>query len=147
MLRLISTASLAVILSGLSAAAFAATSGTMAVTPSDKIMHTGDLRYACTGVGIAARQDPAWAKFPLKMVFTDAKGAYLGDVVADLTDSNGKAVVVAHCQGPWLLADLQPGTYTATLDVPNGHEKSVKFKVAGKKQTQVIVPFKSLTND
>ena len=67
----------------------------------------------CTGIGITARNDPRWNAFPLKIEVTGAEGQYLGNV-AIVIERAEQPIVELNCGGPWILARLEPGPYTAT---------------------------------
>lgn len=45
----------------------------------DKPVKNADIEAVCTGVGLEARQNPAWASYPLKIEVTGRGGQYLGD--------------------------------------------------------------------
>jgi hypothetical protein len=66
----------------------------------------------------------------VKLVFALNTGNYVSDVQVKVTDSKGNVVIDDVSNGPWVLAKLQPGTYTATATY-NG--KTVTQKItAGK---------------
>lgn len=118
-----------------------AASAGLATAADDQIQTYQGHRYACTGVGSDARNDPRWDGFPLKMVFTTKNGNFLSDISATLSNDAGDVVLVAQCDGPWLLAELEAGRYTARLIAQGQYEQSVDFRVGGDGQTQVVVPF------
>jgi len=51
-------------------------------------------------------------------------GAYLSDVRVVVADASGRNVIDTKLDGPWLLADLDPGRYTVTADF--GDQRLVK---------------------
>jgi hypothetical protein len=66
----------------------------------------------------------------VKMVFALNTGNYVSDVQVKVVDSKGRAVIDDVSNGPWVLAKLPAGTYTATATY-NG--KAVTQKItAGK---------------
>ncbi|MDQ7246865.1 hypothetical protein [Dongia sedimenti] len=77
----------------------------------DPILDAGGIKYACAGVGKASRADPRWASFPVKLQFAAANGDFLGDPDVTVTDSSGKQVFKAQCNGPWVLIELPAGSY------------------------------------
>jgi hypothetical protein len=117
-----------------------------AAVPNDTIVEINGHNFACTGVGARAQHDPAWDKFPVKMVFTNADGDYLGDVAVKLRDKGGRTVVQARCLAPWFMADLDPGRYTAEVAAPGAPEQSVNFRVDGRQQSRVVVRFTSIND-
>ncbi|HYC44834.1 MAG TPA: T9SS type A sorting domain-containing protein [Burkholderiales bacterium] len=66
----------------------------------------------------------------VKLVFALNTGNYVSDVHVKVTDSKGKLVIDDVSNGPWLLARLPAGSYTATATY-NGHTVTQKFS-AGK---------------
>jgi hypothetical protein len=117
----------------------------LAATSSNEVLSQQGREFACTGVGDDAQNNPRWNKFPLKMVFTNRAGDYLGDVQVQVMNSNGDTLVEAHCMAPWLLADLDAGSYKAKVMAPGADQKTVDFRVQGAGQTQVVVTFTDLT--
>ena len=77
----------------------------------DPILEANGIKYACAGVGKASRSDPRWASFPVKLQFAAANGDFLGDPDVTVTDSSGKQVFTAPCNGPWVLIELPAGSY------------------------------------
>lgn len=77
----------------------------------DPILEANGIKYACAGVGKASRSDPRWASFPVKLQFAAANGDFLGDPDVTVTDSSGKQVFTAPCNGPWVLIELPVGSY------------------------------------
>lgn len=77
----------------------------------DPILEANGIKYACAGVGKASRSDPRWASFPVKLQFAAANGDFLGDPDVTVTDSSGKQVFTAQCNGPWVLIELPAGSY------------------------------------
>jgi len=83
---------------------------------SDASTVQGDVPAVAGGVGLNAR-DALRSDAPrhnVKMVFTLDTGNYLADVNVKVTDSSGKTVIDGVSDGPWLYAQLPPGSYTAT---------------------------------
>ena len=82
------------------------------------------------GVGVNAR-DNMRSKAPehnVKMVFSLNTGNYVSDVQVKVTDASGRTVIDDTSNGPWLMAKLSPGNYTATA-VYNGKPVTQKFSV------------------
>jgi hypothetical protein len=67
----------------------------------------------------------------LKMVFALNTGNYVSDVGVKVTNSKGELVIDDVSNGPWLLARLPNGSYTAQATY-NGHTVTNKFSVGGK---------------
>ena len=77
----------------------------------------------------------------VKLVFALNTGNYVSDVQVKVVDSKGKAVIDDVSNGPWLLAKLPPGSYTATATY-NGKPLTQKFSVgkSGLRTTQFRWP-------
>jgi hypothetical protein len=67
----------------------------------------------------------------VKMVFALNTGNYVSDVGVKVTNSKGEVVIDDVSNGPWLLARLPNGSYTAQATY-NGHTVTNKFSVGGK---------------
>lgn len=67
----------------------------------------------------------------VKLVFALNTGNYVSDVQVKVTDKSGRAVIEDTSNGPWLLARLPAGSYTANATY-NGHTVTQKFTVGGK---------------
>lgn len=48
----------------------------------------------------------------LSLVTASDRGAYLAGVLVRIVDSSGNVALETEMDGPWLLADLPPGSYT-----------------------------------
>jgi hypothetical protein len=83
----------------------------LAQSGGDPILEANGVKYACAGVGKASRGDPRWTSFPVKLEFAAANGDFLGDPAVAVTDSSGKQVFQAQCNGPWVLIELPAGSY------------------------------------
>lgn len=77
----------------------------------------------------------------VKMVFALETGNYVSDVHVKVVDGRGKVVIDDVSNGPWVLAQLPPGNYTATATY-NGKAVSHRFNVgkSGMKTAQFRWP-------
>ena len=64
----------------------------------------------------------------VKMVFALNTGNYVSDVQVKVNDSAGRTIIEDTSNGPWLLARLPAGSYTANATY-NGHTVTQKFSV------------------
>ena len=64
----------------------------------------------------------------VKMVFALNTGNYVSDVQVKVTNAGGQTVIEDTSNGPWLLARLPAGSYTANATY-NGHTVTQKFSV------------------
>ncbi|MDJ0968581.1 MAG: hypothetical protein QNJ06_01680 [Kiloniellales bacterium] len=69
--------------------------------------------YVTGGIGIAERERlSAMANdFSLKARFAMQAGNYLADIQVTIEDAQGNKVIETMADGPWLLVDLNPGSY------------------------------------
>jgi hypothetical protein len=65
----------------------------------------------------------------VKMVFSLNTGNYVSDVQVKVTDASGRTIIDDTSNGPWLMAKLPPGNYTATATY-NGKPVTQRFSVA-----------------
>lgn len=76
----------------------------------------------------------------VKLVFALNTGNYVADVNVKVVDSKGKVVIDDVSNGPWLLAKLPSGSYTATATY-NGHAVTQRFSAgSGLRTTQFRWP-------
>lgn len=96
------------------------------------IQHQGSVDYVSGGVGLdeskALRAQAS--KWPLTMEFIGPGSEYMSDVKVTLTNSKGETVLDTTAQGPYLLARIPPGNYTAHV-THAGQDQSRQFNVAG----------------
>jgi hypothetical protein len=103
------------------------------------------IRYACTGVGAEAREDPRWPAYPAKLVFATADGGYLGDVAVRVNDSAGTPIFEARCLTPWLFVQLDPGKYRIDIVARQAYRQTVEMTVGGSGQSERVVRFPQIT--
>lgn len=97
--------------------------------------------YVSGGVALEEREalNARRADFSLWLATAAKKtGSYLADVRVKVADANGKTVLEAKLDGPWLLVNLQPGRYTVeasfrrqtlrkTTTIPKGGRRELLF--------------------
>lgn len=77
-----------------------------------------------------------WGKgFNLRVLMALKEGAYLSDVDVRISDAQGYTVLQTVAQGPFLYAELPPGSYTVIASA-RGETKEQRLRV-GQEQTQV----------
>jgi hypothetical protein len=64
----------------------------------------------------------------IKMVFSLNTGNYVSDVQVKVTDASGRIVIDDTSNGPWLMAKLPAGNYTA-IATYNGKPVTQRFSV------------------
>lgn len=106
----------------------------------DLEVHTqGGVSYVSGGVGddelkaLRAMSD----RFNLKVTMVMQKGEFVSDAKVHIQDAQGQAVLDAASDGPFLLAQLPPGTYTVICTL-NGKERKQTAHVGSGKQQQLI---------
>ena len=83
---------------------------------SDAANANANVPVVSGGVSVNAR-DNLRSKAPehnLKMVFSLNTGNYVSDVHVKVADASGRTVIDEVSNGPWLMAKLPAGNYTAT---------------------------------
>lgn len=96
------------------------------------------------GVGQTSQSavEEAQHNYNLKLVFTGDRGMYLADVNVDISDKTGKHIVSGVSDGPMLLAELQPGTYTVHASA-EGYDATKRITVGKQLNTyQMSFPVK-----
>jgi hypothetical protein len=109
----------------------------------DPILEANGIKYACAGVGKASRGDPRWTTFPVKLQFAAANGDFLGDPAVTVTDSSGKPVFQAQCDGPWVLIELAPGSYKVHATGQKGQyakDFDIAVKAGGQTSKTIRLP-------
>lgn len=96
--------------------------------------------HLCAGVSTTGQTLPEAGDFSLKLVYAQPDGAYLGDVTTQIAGPDGKLLVDAHCDGPWLLASLPQGRYRVTATY-EGQTKTQDVSVGAKGQTEQVIRF------
>lgn len=102
----------------------------------------GDMEAVCTGVGLGARENPAWKAYPLKIEVAGRGGQYLGDIRATVS-RDGKAIAAMTCDGPWILLKAAPGAYRVDITTEGQTTWSNAF-VPSSGQGHIIIRFPML---
>lgn len=76
----------------------------------------------------------------LSLVTASERGAYLAGVLVRITDSSGNTALETEMDGPWLLADLPPGSYSLEA-VFEGQTKRGQLKVPANGSQRVDLHF------
>jgi hypothetical protein len=123
---------------GLSAPLLAQTGMPQSELPIEQVQ--GDVRFRSGGIGIdeSTAFKSAISRHSAALVFTShSAGAneYLADVPVTITDARGRQVLQASV-GPYLLVDLQPGSYSASARYQD-QTITRKFTVGARKGTRV----------
>lgn len=104
--------------------------------PFDTPTEVNGIELVCTGIGREIRENPEWNAYALRIEVAGEQGQFLGNVEIGFL-RNGESVVELVCGGPWILAQLEPGTYNVTASfegasrtgavnvVPNGQARLV----------------------
>jgi hypothetical protein len=112
--------------------------------PMDTPVPVGGIQAVCTGVGQGAENDPRWASFPIRLVFSNKGAQYLSGVHVDLSAEGGKPIGSLDCDGPWILLGVSPGSYRVSatlLAQPGGGTASATFATPSSGQKRVELQF------
>lgn len=104
-----------------------------------EVFNPGNIAYLSGGIGQDEQQmlKSAEAQYPVKVVFANTNGAYMSDVDVTVNDAAGEKVLGLTTDGPVLLMDLQPGTYTLSAD-DGGQVKTQKLQVSESKRSYTL---------
>jgi hypothetical protein len=97
---------------------------------TDAAKASGNVPAVSGGVSLNARDNLRAQERDanVKLVFALNTGNYISDVQVKVVDSKGSVVIDDISNGPWLLAKLPAGSYTATASY-NGKSVTQKFSV------------------
>ena len=90
--------------------------------------------YVSGGIGMDEREamSAIASEYNLKIVFALKEGNYLADASVLIKDAQGKTVLDAVSDGPWLYARLPAGQYTVTATTAEKAEhQKAEIKSAG----------------
>jgi len=104
-------------------------------------VQNGPVPFVSGGVGEDERQEigKLAPDYSLELLFA-TKGSpneYLADIKVEIKDKNGKVVLDAVAQGPFLLAKMPPGRYSISAN-NDGAVKQQTVHVAGAKPHRVV---------
>ena len=107
--------------------------------PPDETVEIAGVQTVCTGVSLAARQDPRWDAFSLKIEFAGPGGQYVGGEEVNVRKA-GADILTVTCSGPWLLFKLPPGRYDVTATLAGQSATSAAF-VPNQGQGRIILRY------
>lgn len=119
-----------------SAAALSAAQG----LPVDQETTVSGVQVMCGGIG-SDESDPRYANYPAKIEVAGGYGQWVGD--NDITIAGKGQNVAAHCRGPWFMAQLQPGSYSVTIN-HGTISHTARLSVAANGQHKIVVRFPEL---
>jgi hypothetical protein len=108
----------------------------------DTPTEVGGVEVVCTGIGLEAREDARWSRYPLKVEIAGKGGQYLGDVHLALT-RNGQNVLTVTCGGPRVLFRLPAARYQVDATA-EGKTVSSSANVPATGQGRIILRFPEL---
>jgi hypothetical protein len=109
--------------------------------PSDVPTEVNGVEVVCTGIGDEAKSDPRWPRYPVRLEFAGGENQYLADLDVWLSTDDDEPFLGVRCDGPWLLVDLSPGTYTVTAVFEGRLTKTATFTASASGQKRVVVHF------
>ncbi len=97
------------------------------------------IKFVSGGVGSMERKilDRMAGDYSLKVVLATDTGHYLSQVQVEIIRADGTKMVSATTEGPWLLADLEPGSYRVKARY-NGKWQSRNITVSPDKQSRLV---------
>jgi hypothetical protein len=107
--------------------------------PIDKRIEIGGVGAVCTGIGLDAQNNPAWAAYPLKVMATGKAGMYLAKAQITLTQKE-RVLAEVKCAGPWVFFDVPQGDYKLSA-VLEGEIASTNVRVRAPGQAQAVLRF------
>lgn len=98
-------------------AALAADAPALSAMPP--VRHHGDIAYVTGGIGESesTAMKQAMHRYPLSLEFfgkADGGNEYLADIPVAISDNQGKEILKARAQGPFMLVSLPDGKYTVS---------------------------------
>lgn len=108
--------------------------------------HDQSVTFVSGGIGSYEKNwfDQQSSSYALKVTYSDTTGHHLSGVDVTLADTKGATVLSATTEGPFLLVNAKPGTYTLTSTY-QGTTKSGKVTL-GKGLQRTVVTFADLNN-
>jgi len=114
-------------------------SATLAIATLAALPARAETPFTCSGIGVEEREAVKQVPHTLRLEYAQPDGHYLGSVATRIAQG-ATELVNATCPGPWLLADLPPGTYKVTATF-KGATKTVTVTVAAGKRTRQVITF------
>lgn len=105
------------------------------------------IEYVTGGFGSDASSafKEAKPRYPLALTFAavgeGGSAPYVADVKVEIADAQGKNVLEVPSAGPYLLVDLQPGSYTVRATY-EGKTQTEQVKVAGPGSVDIRIAWK-----
>jgi len=105
------------------------------------------IEYVSGGIGsdVSAAFKAAKSSYPLALTFAavgeDGSTPYVADVRLEIANEQGESVLSLPSVGPYLLAKLQPGTYTVRATY-KGKTQTEQVKVGGPGSVDVRIAWK-----
>jgi hypothetical protein len=109
--------------------------------PSNEVTTVSGVKTACTGVGQAARADPRWKDFTVRIEAAAPSGNLLGGVTVDVANGQGTSILAVSCRSPWLLMDLPPGSYRVTAWSGGSGPRTVTVRASAGRQSRNVIAF------
>src|SRR5690606_25499794 len=122
--------------SGIAALVIVAGVGMASLSAFAQTQISAPVPYVTGGIGLDEReamlQEAKQKAYNLKIASAATGGAYLAGVTVRIADRQGKQILQAAMDGPWLYVKLPPGAYTVSAD--NGeqtHKRTTQVPATG----------------
>lgn len=101
-----------------------------------------DRRYMVGGVGVeeVEQMRQQSAQFPLQLIVASRSGAYLADTRVRISSPQHGTVLDTTLNAPWLLVDLQPGSYSIEA-THRGRSQQRQVNLAAGGRQQLVLQF------
>jgi hypothetical protein len=107
------------------------------------VQQSGDVTFINGGISDedVAELKAKSGQFNLHLLISAVTGEYISDVKLRVLDSNGNAVLTIDDAGPYVYAQLKPGSYTLEAATASG-TKSLRVRVPAKGSIKQHIAFK-----
>jgi hypothetical protein len=110
----------------------------------DQPTTVNDVRLDCTRVGSDDSHPNVWRNYSIKLETVGGYDQYLANEVISVRDAHGQGLFRIDCGAPWLMMKLNPGRYTASIDVRGAGVRDISFTAPTIGQRRVIARFGNL---
>ena len=115
--------------------------------PDDEPVTINGVGVACTGVGDEAKENPRWRDYSVRLEFAGGERQYLADLDVSLATARGDEILAVRCGGPWLLVELEPGSYKVRAVFEHRITKTATFVAPSHGQKRIVVSFPEVVGE
>ena len=107
----------------------------------DQPTRVNNIALKCTGVGLNDRKRAQPIGYSVKLEAVGGYGQYLANEDVTLRSGAGAKLLDVTCNAPLVMIKLDPGRYSADVQVPGAGVKDVRFAVSDHGVRDVYVRF------